>query len=168
MRYRDTIATISRASRYLFREVSSCPKRCDTPPWHFVSHRHTCAIPHFATHHAIIVRYPMKTSTNSFAILWLQESRDMKSIAVGPLSPDPLRWYFPRKVHISRLGLCTGSAGWDRKSLPIAKNQELSEQFGPSVHKMKAFRMNSHQKASRTSTKTWEDKFLGVPSLAPR
>ena len=33
------------------------------PPWHLVSHRRICAIPHFATYRAIIVRYPTKTST---------------------------------------------------------------------------------------------------------
>ena len=47
----------------LFREVSSSPKWCDTPPWYLVSHRHICAIPHFATYCAVIVRYPTKTST---------------------------------------------------------------------------------------------------------
>ena len=44
-------------------EFSTPPKWCDTPPWYLVSHRHICAIPHFATYRAIIVRYPMKTST---------------------------------------------------------------------------------------------------------
>ena len=33
------------------------------PPWHLVSHRHTCAIPHFAKYRAIIVRYPIIIST---------------------------------------------------------------------------------------------------------
>ena len=36
------------------------------PPWYLVSHRHICAIPHFATYRAIIVRYPIKTSTKEF------------------------------------------------------------------------------------------------------
>ena len=36
------------------------------PPWHLVSHRHICAIPHFATYRAIIGRYPTKTSTKEF------------------------------------------------------------------------------------------------------
>ena len=36
------------------------------PPWYLVSHRHICAIPHFATYRAIIVRYPTKTSTKYF------------------------------------------------------------------------------------------------------
>ena len=39
------------------REVSSPPKWCDTPPWHLVSHKHICAIPHFATYRAIMVRF---------------------------------------------------------------------------------------------------------------
>ena len=59
-RYCDTIAAISHIARYFFREVSSSPKWCDTPPWCLVSHRHICAIPHFATYRAIIVRYPHK------------------------------------------------------------------------------------------------------------
>ena len=53
-------------ARYSFREVSTPPKWCDTPPWYLVSHRHICAIPHFATYRAILVRYPMKTSTKEF------------------------------------------------------------------------------------------------------
>ena len=36
------------------------------PPWYLVSHRHICAIPHFATYRAIIVRYPTKTSAKEF------------------------------------------------------------------------------------------------------
>ena len=39
----------------------------------------------FATYRAIIVRYPMKQARKSLAILSLQASRDMKSIAAGPL-----------------------------------------------------------------------------------
>ena len=49
-----------------FGEVSTPPKWCDTPPWYLVSHKHICAIPHFATYRAIIVRYPIKTSTKEF------------------------------------------------------------------------------------------------------
>ena len=45
---------------------STPPKRCDTPPWHLVSHRHISAIPHFATYRAIVVRYSIKTSTKQF------------------------------------------------------------------------------------------------------
>ena len=53
-------------SRDTFWEVSTLPKWCDTPPWYLVSHRHICAIPHFATYRVIIVRYPTKTSTREF------------------------------------------------------------------------------------------------------
>ena len=64
---------------------------------------------------------------------------------------------------------CLGRA---KKSLLIAKNhpkisQEFSEQFGRSIHKMKGFSKKSCQKFRRTSPKTWEDKFLGIPFLAP-
>ena len=53
----------------LFRGGITPPKWCDTPPWYLVLHRHICAIPHFATYRAIIVRYPIKlieTSTKEF------------------------------------------------------------------------------------------------------
>ena len=59
------------------------------------------------------------------------------------------------------------------KSLSIAKNhpkpsQEFSERFGPFIHKMKGFSGNSPQKFTRTSPKTWEDDFLGIPFLASK
>ena len=90
-RYCDTIAAIPHIARYFLREVSTPPKWCETPPWDLVLHRHICAIPHFATYRAIIVRYPIKQAQKSFAILSLQVSRDMKSIAAGPLRPNPER-----------------------------------------------------------------------------
>ena len=62
-RYCDTIAAIPHIGRYLLKEVGTRPKWCDTPPWRLVSQRHICAIPHFATYRARIVRYPIKTST---------------------------------------------------------------------------------------------------------
>ena len=57
---------IPHIARYLLREFSIPPKWCDTPPWYLILHRHICAIPHFATYRAIIVRYPIKTSTKDF------------------------------------------------------------------------------------------------------
>ena len=39
------------------------PKMVRYPPLYLISHRHICAIPHFATYRAVIVRYPTKTST---------------------------------------------------------------------------------------------------------
>ena len=66
----------------LFKGGWHSPKMVrDPPPWHLVSHRHICAIPDFATY-----RGPGKQARNSFAILSLQVSPDMKSIAAGPLS----------------------------------------------------------------------------------
>ena len=50
----------------LLREVSTPPKCCDTLPWYLILHRHTRAIPHFATYRAITVRYPITTSTKKF------------------------------------------------------------------------------------------------------
>ena len=53
-------------ARYFLRDASTPPKWCDTPPWYLVLRRHICAIPHFATYRAIIVRYPIKTNTKEF------------------------------------------------------------------------------------------------------
>ena len=49
-----------------FKEFSTPPPMVRYPPWYLVLHRHICAIPHFATYRAIIVRYPTKTSTKEF------------------------------------------------------------------------------------------------------
>ena len=65
-RYSDAIAAIPHIARYFLREVSTPPKWCDTPPWYLILHRHIRAIPHFATYRAIVVRYPIKTSTKQF------------------------------------------------------------------------------------------------------
>ena len=67
-------------------------------------------------------------------------------------------------THASKIG--------GQKGLPIAKNhlkpfQEFSEQFSSFTHKMKGFGRNSHQKVLPNFAKTWEDKFLGIPCLAP-
>ena len=54
-------------SRDTFSGRVALPQNGAIPPlWHLVSHRHICAIPHFATYRAIIVRYPTKTSTKEF------------------------------------------------------------------------------------------------------
>ena len=47
------------------RASSQCSVQlCNVKQWlHLVSHRHICAISHFATCRAISVRHPMKTST---------------------------------------------------------------------------------------------------------
>ena len=47
----------------LFWGGEHSPKMVRYPPWYLVSHKHICAIPHFATYRAMIVRYPIKTST---------------------------------------------------------------------------------------------------------
>ena len=85
--FRDTAILSLRypISRDTFSGRLGLPKNGAIPPWHLVSHRRVCAIPHFATYRAIIARYPTKKTRNSFAILSLQLSRDMKSIATGPL-----------------------------------------------------------------------------------
>ena len=53
-------------ARYFLSEVSTPPKWCDTPPWYLLSHRHSCAIPHFATHRRIIVRYPTQKKNRKY------------------------------------------------------------------------------------------------------
>ena len=50
----------------LFQGGLHSPKMVRYPPWYLVSHRHICAIPHFAIYRSIIVRYPTKTSTKEF------------------------------------------------------------------------------------------------------
>ena len=55
------VAAIPHIARYFYREVSTPPKWCDTPPpWYIVLHRHICVIPHLATYYTIIARYPPK------------------------------------------------------------------------------------------------------------
>ena len=54
-------------SRDTFSGKSAFPQNgAIPPPWYLISHRHICAIPHFATYRAIIVRYPTKASTKEF------------------------------------------------------------------------------------------------------
>ena len=50
----------------LFKGGEHSPKMVRYPPWYLILHRHIRAIPHFATYRAIIVRYPIKTSTKQF------------------------------------------------------------------------------------------------------
>ena len=58
-------------------------------PWHVVSHRHICAIPHLYPILQHIARHlwdtPFKQARNSFARLSLQVSRDEIIIVAGPL-----------------------------------------------------------------------------------
>ena len=79
------------------------------PPWYSASDRHICAIPDFATYRGIIVRYPIKTNTKYLAILSLQVSRDMKSIAAGPISASASVAHRNPCVFVS-----SGSFGRDR------------------------------------------------------
>ena len=69
--------------RDTFSQRSTLPQNCAIP-WCLVSHMHICAIPHVATYRPIIMRYPIKTSTKSFAILSLQVRYE--SIFARPLS----------------------------------------------------------------------------------
>ena len=55
-----------RAIPQSFREVNTPPKWCNTPHVYLVSHRRICAISHFATYRAVIVRYPLQTSLKEF------------------------------------------------------------------------------------------------------
>ena len=73
------------------------------PNWHLVSRRHICSMSHFTTHRATIVRYLIhkkKQAQKSPAILSLQVSRDMKSIAAGPLSSGKSKWGLNVLVHV--------------------------------------------------------------------
>ena len=68
------------------------------PPWCLVSHRHICAIPHFATYRAIIVRYPTKTSTKEFC----------DTIAAGIARYEKYRYWASK--HFS----CSESCVWNQ------------------------------------------------------
>ena len=82
----------------LLREFRSPPKWCDTLPWYLVLHRHICAIPSSATYRAIIVRYPIKKQERK-RFVSLKVSRDMKSIAAGPLSKESFKAIFWKEPH---------------------------------------------------------------------
>ena len=73
---RYPIAAILHIPCHFLTKVCNSPELCDTSPWYLFSHRHICAITHFATHRAIIVRYPppsiQKQVPNYSAILSLQ------------------------------------------------------------------------------------------------
>ena len=51
----------------LFQVGWHSPQNGAIPPRYLVSQRHTCAIPHFATHCSIIVRCPKNQAQNRFA-----------------------------------------------------------------------------------------------------
>ena len=80
--------------------------------------------------------------------------------------PPKFRFLSPRKnvgkESKTELGHCFG----DRKSLSIAKNhpkpsQEFSEQFGPSIHKIKGFRRNSPRKVHPNFAENLGREILG-------
>ena len=66
--------------------------------------------PPFATYRAIIVGYPIKRSTKQFAILSLQVSGDMKSIAAGPLSSKT--GTLPDRCEAAHCIACNVSPDW--------------------------------------------------------
>ena len=70
----------------MFMEVSTPPKSCDYPPGHLVSRRHICAMPHFATCCASIVRYSCQKARQSLAnTIATGAARYEKHIVAGPL-----------------------------------------------------------------------------------
>ena len=71
------------------REVSTLLEWCDTPSWHLASQRHICAIPHFATYRAILVRYLIKIARKSFALLSLRKIRAPIKIKSALPPPPP-------------------------------------------------------------------------------
>ena len=62
------------------------PKIVRHPPWYLVfTQAHLCDAP-FATYRAIVVRYPIKTSTKEFCDTIATNIARYESIAAGPLS----------------------------------------------------------------------------------
>ena len=55
------------------------------PPWYLVSHRHICAISHLQHIQQQLCDTPHKQTANSFALLSLQVSHNIRSIAAEPL-----------------------------------------------------------------------------------
>ena len=71
----------------LFKGCKQAHKMVRSPhPLALSLHRHICAIPHFATYRAIIVRYRIKTSTQEFCDTITTSIARYESIAAGPLS----------------------------------------------------------------------------------
>ena len=70
----------------LSKGAQHSPKIVPYPPWYLVSHRHICAIPHFATYRAIIMRYPMKTSTKDFLRYYRYKYRAISKVSLLGLS----------------------------------------------------------------------------------
>ena len=105
--------------------LAAPPKWCDTPPWYLVSHKHICAIPHFATYRAITVRYPIKTSAKEFcdtiatSIARYEKYRYWASKLPGslwsyfPVIPKPCFWGFLWVRCNSLLGIQGCLAGKD-------------------------------------------------------
>ena len=71
-----------------FREISHSPKIVRYPLWCLASHRRTCAIPILQHIAWLLCGTPQRQAQNNFAILSLQASRDMRSIAAGPRRPS--------------------------------------------------------------------------------
>ena len=77
-----------------FQGDQHSPKMVPCPPtWYSISHWYISAIPHFATHRAIIVRYPIKTSTKEFCNM----------IATSMARYEKYRcWASKQRLHFSR------------------------------------------------------------------
>ena len=126
-RHCDTIAAIPHIARYIFRELalpqngaihplvlsSTQAHLCDTPFCNIS--RNNCAIQH------------LKSTTKSLALLSLPASRDIKTIAAGPLSlifPVDLPWCAASKENLLKLQ---------------ALNLQISgSEFGESIHILSA------------------------------
>ena len=143
-RYCDTIAAIPHIARYFLREVSSPPKWCDTPPFvPSLAQAHLRDTPFCSVsrdncaYRAIIVRYPIQKNQHKrvFAILSLQGSRDMKSIAAWPLSPRPGGWQIFVNVFWGHSSWgCDPSFPLEKIKLPPPrKSRKITQklQFGP-------------------------------------
>ena len=96
---------------------------CDTPPSYLFSHRHICAISHFATYRAIIAQYPTKTSAKEFcdtiaaSIARYEKYRYWASKFWRNFSPQtPKPWKTLHAVNFTKISRRISRHLWQRKT----------------------------------------------------
>ena len=119
--YRAVLRYYRRDSPYraiLFKEGERSPNMVRYP-WYLVSYRHIGAVPRFAAYRAIIVRYPIKTSTKEFC----------DTITTSIARYEKYRSWASKKGDFSKGAFCRiqNSVSWPRK-------QKLPKDIGASLY----------------------------------
>ena len=136
--------------RYFLREFSISPKRCDTPPWYLILHRHIYAIPHFATYRAIIVRYPTKTSTKYFC----------DTIATSIARYEKYRYWASKPPRIFSLCRTLKIPGTERKNSQINKEIPCNGK-SKDIQKSKERKISLRTKSLLMVVSKWWFEFSG-------